>query len=93
MNDNHELEIEWVNIEDIKPYEKNAKIHPKKQIVEIANSISEFGFLVPIILDKDGVIIAGHGRHLASEYLKLARVPVVRAEHLSEEAIKGIQTC
>lgn len=89
MNDDHKLEIEWVNIEDIKPYEKNAKIHPKKQIVEIANSISEFGFLVPIILDKDGVIIAGHGRHLASEYLKLARVPVVRAEHLSEEAIKA----
>lgn len=50
---------------EIKPYEKNAKKHPDKQLKLIANSISAFGCKQPIVVDKDGVIIAGHGRYLA----------------------------
>lgn len=56
---------------DIKPYPKNAKKHPKKQIEQIAESIKEFGLNQPIVVDKDGVIIVGHGRYEALQYLGL----------------------
>jgi ParB-like chromosome segregation protein Spo0J len=68
----------------IQPYARNAKTHPKEQVDRIAKQISEVGFLVPIILDRDGVIIAGHGRYLAAVALGLPTVPVVIAEHLTE---------
>lgn len=53
----------------IKPYEKNAKKHPKKQIEQIANSINAFGMNQPIVVDKEGVIIVGHGRYEALKHL------------------------
>lgn len=53
----------------IKPYSKNAKKHPKKQIEQVANSIKEFGMNQPIVVDKDGVIIVGHGRYEALKHL------------------------
>ena len=54
---------------EIKPYEKNAKKHPKKQIEEVANSIKAFGMNQPIVVDKEGVIIVGHGRYEALQLL------------------------
>ena len=54
---------------EIKPYTKNAKKHPKKQIEQVANSIKEFGMNQPIVVDKDGVIIVGHGRYEACKHL------------------------
>jgi len=54
---------------EIKPYEKNAKKHPKKQIEQVANSIKEFGMNQPIVVDKEGVIIVGHGRYEALQLL------------------------
>lgn len=81
--------IEMVKLVEIKPYEKNAKKHPKKQVEAIAESIRNFGFLVPGVITKDGELIAGHGRHLAAQLLELAEMPVIRAEHLSAEAIKA----
>jgi ParB-like chromosome segregation protein Spo0J len=48
---------------EIKPYTKNAKKHPKKQVEQVANSIKEFGMNQPIVVDKQGVIIVGHGRY------------------------------
>ena len=54
---------------NITPYPKNAKKHPKKQIEQIANSIKKFGMNQPIVVDKKGVIIVGHGRYEALKYL------------------------
>ena len=66
-----------MNITLIKPYEKNAKKHPTKQIQQVANSIKEFGFNQPIVVDQDNVIIVGHGRYEASKLLGLVDVPVI----------------
>lgn len=73
-------------ISEIKPYPKNAKKHPEKQIIQVANSIKEFGFNQPIVIDKEGVIIVGHGRYEASKHLGLTEVPVIVADLTDEQA-------
>ena len=75
-------------IKDIRPYEKNAKKHPEKQVKQIANSIQEFGFNQPIVVDKEGVIIVGHGRYEAASLLGLSSVPVITVD-LSEEKARA----
>jgi len=59
------MEIEIINIEDIKPYKKNAKLHPQRQIDQIIESIKQFGNNDPIAIDEKNVIIEGHGRYEA----------------------------
>jgi site-specific DNA-methyltransferase (adenine-specific) len=66
MND---MKIEWRDISELTPYERNAEIHPDEQIDQIANSLEAFGWQQPVVIDKDGVIIVGHGRYLAAEKL------------------------
>lgn len=83
------LKIEYIPLADIKPYEKNAKMHPESQIQQIKNSILEFGFNDAIALWKDNVIIEGHGRYLAAQELELKEVPVVRLDKLSDEQRKA----
>lgn len=61
-------------IYDLKPYEKNAKIHDQAQIIKIAKSIQAFGFLQPVIVDADGVIIVGHGRVEAAKFLGITDI-------------------
>ena len=75
-----------MKIENIKPYEKNAKKHPKKQVEQVAKSIKEFGFNQPIVIDKKGVIIVGHGRYEAAKLLGLSDVPVIEVELTEEQA-------
>lgn len=72
---------------EIKPYTKNAKKHPKKQIEQIANSIKEFGMNQPIVVDKQGVIIVGHGRYEASKLLGIE--PEIKVVDLTEEQAKA----
>lgn len=82
------MEIKEVKISDIRPYEKN----PRKNddaVQSVANSIKEFGWKQPIVVDKDGVIIAGHTRYKAAKRLKLSTVPVVYADDLTEEQVKA----
>ena len=77
-------------IEEIKPYEKN----PRKndEAVEcVMNSIKEFGFKVPIVIDKDNVIIAGHTRYKAAKKLKIQEVPCIVADDLTDEQIKAFR--
>lgn len=62
-------------ISEIKPYEKNAKIHDEKQIANVAESIKQFGFVQPVVVDKDGVIVIGHCRVLAAKKLKM--IPLI----------------
>lgn len=84
-----QIKIENIKLEDIKPYEQNAKEHPKKQVRQIADSIAEFGFLVPVVIDQNGELIAGHGRHMAAMELELEEIPAIKAEHLNEEQIRA----
>jgi DNA modification methylase len=82
------MEIITRKLSEIKPYEKN----PRKNdaaVEYVANSIKEFGFKVPIVIDKDGVIVAGHTRYKASKKLKLTEVPCIIADDLTPEQIKA----
>ena len=73
-------------VDSIRPYFKNAKEHPQKQIKKLADSIAEFGFNQPIVVDKEGVIIVGHGRWLAAKLLNLPQVPVIELDLNEEQA-------
>jgi len=70
-------DVQWVTIDSITPYEKNAKKHPKDQVEKIANSIMKYGFDQPIVVDQDMVVIKGHGRRLAAKHLGLEQVPII----------------
>jgi len=75
---------------EIKPYNKNAKKHPKKQIEQIAKSIKEFGMNQPIVVDKQGIIIVGHGRYEALKTLKWDIKPeYIKVVDLTEEQAKS----
>src|ERR1700733_10853011 len=76
--------IEIVEVERLEPSARNARTHSEKQIAEIAGSMKAFGFMVPVLVDTDKVIIAGHGRVLAARKLGLERVPVIVVNHLTE---------
>src|SRR5258707_1247220 len=76
--------IEVWPIERLIPYERNARTHSDHQIRQIANSIAEFGFTNPILVDTQAGIIAGHARLLAARQLKLPQVPVIVLSHLSD---------
>lgn len=84
------LEIKEMRVSDIIPYENN----PRKNdgaVEAVANSIKEFGFKVPIIVDKENVIVAGHTRLKAAELLGLETVPVIRADDLSDEQAQAFR--
>ena len=76
--------MQWIAVGALKPNARTARTHSKKQIRQIADSIAAFGFLVPILIDDSGVIIAGHGRYDAAVLLGLQEVPVIRVEGLSD---------
>jgi ParB-like chromosome segregation protein Spo0J len=78
------LKIEYKKVEDLAPYELNSRTHSEEQVVQIANSIKEFGFTNPILLDGDNGILAGHGRLAASKLLELKEVPTIQLSGLSE---------
>lgn len=84
------IQIEWIPPEELIPYEKNPRKNDKAVDV-VATSISQYGFLVPIILDKDNIIIAGHTRLKAAKKLGLKEVPVIWAENLTPAQIKGFR--
>lgn len=86
-----EMKIVYLPPGDLVPYEHNAKQHPQKQVEHIANSIREFGFRQPIVVDADNVVVIGHGRLMAAQKLGLETVPVVRADDLTEEQIKALR--
>lgn len=80
-------EMEWVDIDDITPYENNPR-NNAGAVESVANSIQAFGFNVPIVVDSDAVIVTGHTRLAAARRLGLTSVPIVRATHLSPEKAK-----
>lgn len=76
---------------ELKPYDKNAKKHDKKQIANVAESIKQFGFVQPIVLDKDNNVIIGHCRLEAAKKLHLDEVPCVMADDLTDEQVKKLR--
>ena len=79
------MEIVKININEINPYENNAKEHPREQIEQIKQSILEFGNNDPIAVDENNVIIAGHGRYKALKELGYEEVDIIKLEHLNEQ--------
>lgn len=78
------LQVEYLSLDKIKPYERNAKMHPREQVEQIKKSIEEFGFNDPLAL-WHGEIVEGHGRYLAALDLGLEQVPVIRLDELTDE--------
>jgi len=76
--------FEKVNIDRLVPYARNARTHSKEQILQLRSSLREFGFVNPVIVDKDLNIIAGHGRIMAAKEEGLPEIPCVFVEHLTE---------
>ena len=84
----NKLQIEYVDINSIKPYENNAKEHPEEQIEQIKKSIEQFGMDDPIGIWKDE-IVEGHGRLIACKELGYTEVPIIRLDHLTDEERKA----
>lgn len=84
------MDIFELKLSEITPYENNPRKNDEA-VKLVAKSIEEFGFKVPIVVDKDGIIIAGHTRYKAAKKLGLEVVPVIRADDLSEEQVKAFR--
>jgi len=78
------MEIKKVLLSEVKPYAKNSRKHDQKQIDMIAQSIKDFGFNQPIVVDEKSEIVVGHGRFLAATKLKLKEIPCLVVTNLSE---------
>ena len=78
-----------IAIKALQPYERNARTHSPEQVNKIADSIREFGFLNPVLIDSNNMIIAGHGRVLAAKQLKMKEVPYLRVEDLTPTQIRA----
>lgn len=84
------MQIVQKKVDELIPYEKNPRKN-EKAIEKVANSIREFGFKVPIVIDKNGVIVAGHTRYKASQELGLDEVPCIVADDLTPKQIKAFR--
>lgn len=85
-----DLEIKYIDINEIKPYPNNPRFNDEA-VEYVKNSIKEFGFKVPMIIDKNNEIVAGHTRYKASLELGLKEVPCIIADDLSDEQIKAFR--
>lgn len=84
------MNIVEMKLSELKPYDNNPR-HNDVAVQPVANSIREFGFKVPIVIDKDGIIIAGHTRYRAAKELKLTKVPCIVADDLSDQQVKAFR--
>lgn len=87
---NSSIEIVMRKIGELKPYENNPR-HNDMAVDAVAASIQQFGFKNPVIIDKDGVIVAGHTRYKAAKKLGITDIPCISADDLSEEQIKAFR--
>lgn len=83
------LKINYRGTADLIPYVNNSRTHSEQQVQQVASSIKEFGFTNPILIDESDGIIAGHGRLLAAQKLKLDEVPTITLEGLTEAQRKA----
>ena len=85
-----DLKIEQWPVERLVPYARNARTHSDGQVAQVAASIAQFGFVNPILVGPNRVIIAGHARLLAARKLEMTEVPVIVLEHLSESERRAL---
>lgn len=83
--------IEYRPLDTFQNYSKNPRKHPERQLVKLMSSISEFGFVWPVLVDEDGTIIAGEARIIAAERLAMHEVPVIIAHHWSKAQVKAFR--
>ena len=83
------MQVQWLDPKELTPYVNNSKVHSDEQIDKLSGIIAEFGFDQPIVVDRDRVIVKGHGRREAALRLNMSSVPVVFADHLDENQIKA----
>jgi DNA modification methylase len=81
--------ISMLATKDLIPYARNTRTHSEEQVNQIVSSIKEFGFTNPVLVDQDNMIIAGHGRVMAANKLKLDKVPTICLKHLTEAQKKA----
>ena len=79
------------NLAELMPYAGNAKKHDSRQIANVAESIRQFGFVQPIVIDRNGVIVIGHCRALAAEKLGMKEVPCVCVDDLTPEQVNALR--
>ena len=84
------LQVEYLDIDSLIPYENNPRIN-ENAVEKVADSIKEFGFKNPIIIDSDNVIVAGHTRMLSAKKLGLKEVPIIRVDDLTENQIRAFR--
>lgn len=85
------MEIKRYSPKELIKYQNNPLKHPKEQIDKIANSIKEYGFLIPIVIDENKIIVSGHGRLEAALKLELKEIPCIEAIHLTKGQIKAFR--
>jgi 1-aminocyclopropane-1-carboxylate deaminase/D-cysteine desulfhydrase-like pyridoxal-dependent ACC family enzyme/DNA modification methylase len=83
------MELKQVDVNSLIAYPENARTHNDKQVAQIAESIKEFGFCAPCLVDEKGVLIAGHGRLMAAQTLGLKTIPTISIEHLTPAQVKA----
>lgn len=83
------MKIDTLSIEGLTPHPDNPRVHSKKQIQQIADSIQQFGFKIPILIDKDKRIICGHGRVMACQQLGMKEIPSIVADKLSDAELRA----
>ena len=81
--------IEQKQLAQLIPYDRNPKAHPDSQIDKLANSIREWGFTIPILVDEDDMVLAGHGRLFAAQRLGMTEVPTIKAVGWSDQQKKA----
>ena len=84
------MQIIYKKLEEIRPYENNPRINDEA-VEYVAKSIEEFGFKVPLVIDKNNIIVTGHTRYKASQKLGLEEVPCIMADDLSDKQIKAFR--
>lgn len=85
------MEIKNISLSELKEYGNNPRLINDEAIAKVATSIKEFGFKVPIIVDENNVIVAGHTRKLAAQSIGMDEIPVIIADDLTEEQIKAFR--
>ena len=88
---NEKLQVEYVLVGDLKFYERNTRTHSDEQVAQLSESIKEFGFTNPVLIDEDSVLIAGHGRTTAAKLLGLKEIPAIRLSGLSGAQRKALR--
>ena len=85
------MDVKNIPIKEIVPYARNAKKHDKRQIDNVAESIRQYGFVQPVVIDRDGVIVIGHCRVLAAKKLGMEEVPCVCVDDLTPEQVNALR--